>query len=315
MMFLWELKNTIISTNLRELCDIKTNIKSTHSGFDKLSHQFFHYTVPERSWRHIISIALKSVHSIEHLWCSFENSKTPSFHKISVNFVILKQIQKIHTQWLRQAQPPILPLHGACACRSHIISIALKFVCSIEHLRCSFGNSKTPPLHKISVDFVILKQTQKIHTQWLRQAQPPILPLHGAWACRRHIISIALKFVCSIEHLRCSFGNSKTPPLHKISVNFVILKQIQKIYTQWLRELRSQTFSLCSATNSSITRCLSVVEGTFSLLIPLPEPVEGRARKNWLFLFVLMLQFLFYSPPNFVQKSTNLFIHNSFKEM
>ena len=248
MMFLWELKNTIISTNLRELCDIKTNIKSTHSGFDKLSHQFFHYTVPERSWRHIISIALKSVHSIEHLWCSFENSKTPSFRKISVNFVILKQ-------------------------------------------------------------------TQKIHTQWLRQAQPPILPLHGAWACRRHIISIALKFVCSIEHLRCSFGNSKTPPLHKISVNFVILKQIQKIYTQWLRELRSQTFSLCSTTNSSITRCLSVVEGTFSLLIPLPEPVEGRARKNWLFLFVLMLQFLFYSPPNFVQKSTNLFIHNSFKEM
>ena len=137
----------------------------------------------------------------------------------------------------------------------------------------------------------------------------------GAWACRRHIISIALKSVHSIEHLWCSFGNSKTQSFQQISVNFVILKQIQKIYTQWLRELRSQTFSLCSTTNSSITRCLSVVEGTFSLLIPLPDPVEGRARKNWLFLFVLMLQFLFYSPPNFVLKSTNLFIHNSFKEM
>ena len=132
---------------------------------------------------------------------------------------------------------------------------------------------------------------------------------------RRHIISIALKSVCFLEHLWCSFENSKTASFQQISVNFVILKQIQKIYTQWLRELRSQTFSLCSTTNSSITRCLSVVEGTFSLLIPLPEPVEGRARKNWLFLFVLMLQFLFYSPPNFVQKSTNLFIHNSFKEM
>ena len=47
LMFLWELKNGIISQNLRELCDIKTNIKTTHSGFDKLSHLLFHYTVPE----------------------------------------------------------------------------------------------------------------------------------------------------------------------------------------------------------------------------------------------------------------------------
>ena len=47
LMFLWELKNAIISQNLRELCDIKTNIKSTHSGFDKLSRLLFHYTVPE----------------------------------------------------------------------------------------------------------------------------------------------------------------------------------------------------------------------------------------------------------------------------
>ena len=48
-MFLWELKNGIISQNLRELCDIKANTKNppTHSGFDKLSHQIFYYTVPE----------------------------------------------------------------------------------------------------------------------------------------------------------------------------------------------------------------------------------------------------------------------------
>ena len=77
--------------------------------------------MPERSRRHIISIALKSVHSIEHLWCSFENSKTPLFHKISVNFVILKQIQKIHTQWLRQAQPPNLLLHVGFDKLSHQI--------------------------------------------------------------------------------------------------------------------------------------------------------------------------------------------------
>ena len=50
-MFLWELKNGIISTTLRELCVIETpkpNRKiPLHSGFDKLSHQFFYYTVPE----------------------------------------------------------------------------------------------------------------------------------------------------------------------------------------------------------------------------------------------------------------------------
>ena len=31
LMFLWELKNAIISQNLRELCDIKTNTKNPHT--------------------------------------------------------------------------------------------------------------------------------------------------------------------------------------------------------------------------------------------------------------------------------------------
>ena len=95
LIFLWELKNAIISQNLRELCIIEPPKPSR-----KIPP-----TVPERSRRqgrgkeffsinalvsrrHIISIALKSVCSIEHLWCSFENSKTPLFHKISVNFVL-----------------------------------------------------------------------------------------------------------------------------------------------------------------------------------------------------------------------------------
>ena len=131
--------------------------------FDRLSHQIFYYTVPERSRRHvlippgdfdsaqspyylllhsvhersrrhIISIALKSVRSIEHLWCSFENSKTLLFQQISVNFVILKQIQKIHTQWLRQAQPPIISLHGAWACRRHILTSHLGALVSRRHI-------------------------------------------------------------------------------------------------------------------------------------------------------------------------------------
>ena len=56
LMFLWELKNAIISQNLRELCDIKANTKNPHTvaswtsfaDFQSvLSHQLFHYTVPE----------------------------------------------------------------------------------------------------------------------------------------------------------------------------------------------------------------------------------------------------------------------------
>ena len=170
--------------------------------------------------RHIISILLKSLLSIEHLRCSFENSKTVSFHKISVNFVILKQIQKIHTQWLRQAQPPNLLLHGAWACRR-------------QHQKNLIISS---PHHQ-----------EKFHTQWLRQAQPPNLLLHAAWASRRHITSIVLKSVRSIEHLRCSFEKSKTPSFHKISVNFVLLKQIQKIHTQWLRQAQPPNLSLHGA--------------------------------------------------------------------
>ena len=56
LMFLWELKNTIISTNLRELCVIKANTNIPHivaswtsfADFQSvLSHQTFYYTVPE----------------------------------------------------------------------------------------------------------------------------------------------------------------------------------------------------------------------------------------------------------------------------
>ena len=198
-MFLWELKNSIISQNLRELCVIETpkpsrkippTVASTSSATKSsitrclsLSKAHSHFSsgclsLPNiltshlGAWacrRHIISILLKSLLSIEHLRCSFENSKTVSFHKISVNFVILKQIQKIHTQWLRQAQPPNLLLHGAWACRRHILT---------SHL--------------------------------------------GAWACRKSIISIELKSVCFLEHLRCSFANSKTTSFHKIFVDFVL---------------------------------------------------------------------------------------------
>ena len=120
LIFLWELKNAIISTNLRELCVIeppKPNRKIPPTVPERSRRQgrgkeFFSINALV-SRRHIISIALKSVCFKEHLWCSFGNSKTLSFQQLSVNFVILKQIQKIHTQWLRQAQPPIILLHVA----------------------------------------------------------------------------------------------------------------------------------------------------------------------------------------------------------
>ena len=45
-MFLWELKNGIISQNLCELCDIKTNTKNPHTvASTTLSHQTFYYTL------------------------------------------------------------------------------------------------------------------------------------------------------------------------------------------------------------------------------------------------------------------------------
>ena len=99
LMFLWELKNAIISQNLRGLCVIKNppTMASTssatkssitrclslskaaskkphnfitssprkiplHSGFDKLSHQFFYYTLPEP-----VEGSIKKTSKLHHL--------------------------------------------------------------------------------------------------------------------------------------------------------------------------------------------------------------------------------------------------------
>ena len=150
LMFLWELKNAIISQNLRGLCDIKTNTKNPHTVASTSSATYYFITR---------CLSLSKARSYSSLW----------FRLRSITVLFITTL-------------------GAWACRRHIISIALKSVYSIEHLWCSFGSSKTVSFHKISVDFVILKQIQKIHTQWLRQAQPPIISLHGAWACRRHVL-------------------------------------------------------------------------------------------------------------------------------
>ena len=198
-MFLWELKNGIISTNLRELCVIKANIKSTHSGFDKLSHQFFYYTlpepvegtfsllisVPEPVEGTIISIVLKYVCFLEHLWCSFENSKTQSFQQNLRELCVIKINTNIpHTvASTSSATVLFITTHAALACWRHVLN---------SHL--------------------------------------------GAWACRRPFL-----FLPVISWT--SFADFQSVLNHHIIYYY--------------------------------TRCLSVVEGTFSILISVPEPVEG----------------------------------------
>ena len=91
LMFLWELKNAIISQNLRGLCDIKTNIKTTHSGFDKLSHLLFHYTVPEPV-EGTFSLLISAPEPVEgrsysSLWFRELRSQTFSLCSITVLFI------------------------------------------------------------------------------------------------------------------------------------------------------------------------------------------------------------------------------------
>ena len=81
-MFLWELKNGIISQNLRELCDIKTNTKNPHT---------------------VASTSSATNSSITRcLSLSKAASKKPH------NFITSSSRKIPHTQWLRQAQPPTL---------------------------------------------------------------------------------------------------------------------------------------------------------------------------------------------------------------
>ena len=86
LMFLWELKNAIISQNLRELCDIKANTKNPHTvaswtsfaDFQSvLSHQLFHYTVPEPV----------EGRSYSSLWFRELRSQTFSLCSITVLFI------------------------------------------------------------------------------------------------------------------------------------------------------------------------------------------------------------------------------------
>ena len=202
-MFLWELKNAIISTNLRELCVIETPKPSRkiplHSGFDKLSHRVIYY--------YSRCLSLLKARSYSSLWFRLRS--------ITVLFIT--------TLGAWACRRHILTSHlGAWACRRHIISIALKSVCFLEHLWCSFGNSKTQSFQQN------LRELCVIETQKPSRKIPPFrvgeknFPQQMPEPPEGTIISILLKSVCFLEHLWCSFGNSKTPSFQKLSVNFVL---------------------------------------------------------------------------------------------
>ena len=145
LMFLWELKNAIISTKSPwTLCyrNSKTKQKnSTHGGFDKLSHRVIYY----------YSRCLSLLKAVLIPPCDFVNFvRRLSVCAQSPYYLLLHSVPE-------RSRRHILNSHlGAWACRRHIISILLKSVCFLEHLWCSFGSSKTALFHKISVNFVIL---------------------------------------------------------------------------------------------------------------------------------------------------------------
>ena len=152
-----------------------------------------------------------------------------------MNFVILKQIQKIHTQWLRQAQPPCYLLHGAWACRRPflflpMISTPLNHRIIYYYTRC-LSLSKAVLIPPCDFDSAQSPYYLLLHSVPERSRRHILNSHLGAWACRRHIISIALKSVCFLEHLWYFFGNSKTLLFQQISVDFVLLKQTQIFHT------------------------------------------------------------------------------------
>ena len=185
-MFLWELKNSIISQNLRELCVIETpkpNRKipptvastssatvlfiTTHAALACRRHILTSHLGAWACRRHIISIALKSVCFLEHLWCSFGNSKTQSFQQNLRELCVIetpKPSRKIpHTvASTSSATVLFITTHAALACRRHIISIVLKSVCFLEHLWCSFGNSKTPSFQQNLRELCVIKANTNI---------------------------------------------------------------------------------------------------------------------------------------------------------
>ena len=72
LMFLWELKNAIISQNLRELCDIKANTKNPHTVASTSSATYYFITrclsLSKAHYFYCIKIRVLSRTSLMFLW-------------------------------------------------------------------------------------------------------------------------------------------------------------------------------------------------------------------------------------------------------
>ena len=159
LMFLWELKNAIISQNLRELCDIKANTKNPHTVASTSSATYYFITrclSLSKAHSHFSSRCLSLLKAHSHFSsrclslskavlippCDFDSAQSPYY-------LLLHSVPE--------------PVEGTFSIlisvpersRRHIISIVLKYVCFLEHLWCSFENSKTPSFQQISANFVL----------------------------------------------------------------------------------------------------------------------------------------------------------------
>ena len=100
LMFLWELKNAIISQNLRGLCDIKTNTKNPHTVASTSSATVLFNTTHAAlaCWRHVLIPP-----------CDFDSAQSPYY-------LLLHSVPE-------RSRRHILNSHlGAWACRRHILN-------------------------------------------------------------------------------------------------------------------------------------------------------------------------------------------------
>ena len=170
--------------------------------------------------------------------------------------------------WLRQAQPPIISLHGAWACRRHVLTSHLGALACRRHILTSHLGALACRRHIISIALKI-RAIYRTSLMFL-------------WELKNAIISQNLRELCvikantNIPHTVASTSSATNYSITRcLSLSKAASKKHHNFITSSPRKIPHTVASTSSATIYSITRCLSVVEGTFSLLISVPEPVEG----------------------------------------
>ena len=109
---------------------------------------------------------------------------------------------------------------------------------------------------------MLLKQTQKLYPQWLRQAQPPILLLHGAWACRRPFLFLPV---------------ISTPLNHRIIYYYTRCLSLSKAHSHF----SSRCLSLLKARSQFSSRCLNLSKAHYFYCIK----IRALLRTSLMFLW------------------------------